>query len=159
MMSRTSNEDSICSTKQRISKSKNFQSNIFLAYNDNSCQKRISKPTEYSEHSTTSQIVGLPGCVKRGMYDIKDDKKFYNKQNVGHLYKMQKDYNCDVVKDAPETEYNVFPAQKRFGPNYNANKSISHIFGNNDDIDNIKPKGKKAFYGTRNDFKSQIVFA
>jgi hypothetical protein len=44
----------------------------------------------------TSAVVTLPGGIKRDMYKIKDDKKFINKKNLGHLYKLQRDYGSDI---------------------------------------------------------------
>ena len=165
MMSRTANEESICGTQQRISHSNNFKSEIFTPYLNTEPQKRISKPTEHTNYSTTSQIVGLPGCVKRGMYDIKDDKKFNVKNNIGHMYKMQRDYNCHLSYDMPNSKTipncSEFPIKQRFGNSYRkGGDTKANIF--NIDCDNskeIRNKGKKTFYNTHKDFLSQIVFA
>ena len=162
MLSRTSGEESICSNNPRVSKSKSFQSSVFTKYNDRDYrtnQKRISKPTENSSYSTTSQIVALPGCVKRDKYSIRDDQKFYNKQNIGFLYKMQKDYNCDVIegrlRNAEESQNFNF-AERRYGGSYK-DKNNSQIFNNapKENDDSMRKTGKKTFYGT-NVFKSQI---
>ena len=130
LISRTSKESSICGTNQRISKSKNFQSNLFSTVTTPYNERRLLKNTANTKHSTTTQIVALPGCVKRSKYDIKDDKKFYNKQNVGYLIKMQKEFN-DVVNDKrfKEEEVNKFPTEERYGNSF-GNKNSSQILGN-----------------------------
>ena len=168
-MSKTSNEESICGTKQRISKSKNFQSNIFSPLNNSTTpyndpnQRRIIKATDNSQYSTTTQIVGLPGGVKRGQFDIKDDKKFYNKQNIGYLYKMQREYNDAFSNEINKEEVEgdkEFPTEQRYGSTFH-NKNRSQILGNEDKInnDNSLKKGKKRPIGACNYFQSQIQFS
>ena len=167
-MSKTSNEESICGTKQRISKSKNFQSNIFSPLNNSTTpyndpnQRRLIKGTDNSQYSTTTQIVGLPGGVKRGQYDIKDDKKFYNKQNIGYLYKMQREYNDAFTSEVNKDDQvdKEFPTDQRSGSTFH-NKNRSQILGNEDNInnDNNLNKGKKRPIGACNYFQSQIQFS
>jgi hypothetical protein len=58
--------------------------------------KRILGETGYTEYDRTTQIVALPGGIKRDKYKIKDDQKFINKTNQGHIYKIMRDYNSNL---------------------------------------------------------------
>lgn len=158
MISRTSNEESICGSNQRISKSKTYQSKIFPNENEKFEPKRISKESQFSNHLTQTQIVNLPGGIKRGVYDIKDDKFFDNKRNIGHIYKLNKDFNADIIlkenlKDSYNNDVypnqkvinqNPYPVQQRFRGSYKKNNE-SGIFDMNRKEDYIKP-GKRMFH-------------
>ncbi len=168
MMSRTSNEESICGNNQRISKSKTYQSTIFPNENEKYEPKRVSKETEFSNHTTQTQIVNLPGGIKRGTYEIKDDKYFDNKRNIGHIYKLNKDFNADIIlrenlKDEnnenvyPSEQFlgkNPYPVQQRFRGSFNTKNYESGIFDMNRKVDTVKP-GKRMFYNMPN-MKSQF---
>ena len=52
---------------------------------------------KYKNYDHTTQIVALPGGQKRDKYSIKDDQKFKNKKNPGHIVKMMRDYNSTIV--------------------------------------------------------------
>lgn len=158
MMSRTSNEESICGNNQRISKSKTYQSTIFPNENEKYEPKRMSKEAEFSNHLTQTQIVNLPGGIKRGTYEIKDDKYFDNKRNIGHIYKLNKDFNADIIlrenlKDEnnenvyPSERFlgkNPYPVQQRFKGSFHNKNYESGIFDMNRKEDAIRP-GKKMF--------------
>lgn len=58
--------------------------------------KRNVNGRGYKEKQMTSQIVSLPGCVKRDKYRIKDDHKFINKTNQGHVFKIERDYKSNI---------------------------------------------------------------
>ena len=68
----------------KIKNSKTFESNIFPIDNAPMDKVRHSKETKYSDRLHKTQITTLPGCIKRGKYDIKDDKYFMNKNNESY---------------------------------------------------------------------------
>ena len=80
----------------KIINSKTFESNIFPIDDTPIDKIRHSKETKYSDRLHKTQITTLPGCVKRGKFDIKDDKYFLNKNNASYLYKVEHDFNSNV---------------------------------------------------------------
>lgn len=102
-------------------KPNNYQSNVLSRdYYDNNGEKRHFKESSNYDYTTKTQITTLPGGVKRNKYEIKDDLYIRKPYNESRLYKMVRDYNCDISyeKDyAPITQgYNVnsFPTKQRF---------------------------------------------
>ena len=168
--------NSLYSKNKRISNSKTFQSNVFPNENDPIEKIRHNKETKYSDRLHKTQITTLPGCVKRGKYDIKDDKKFNVKNTESYLYKMEHDFTSKVhfgplTKEEEEIE-NHFPIEQRYQGSYQRGVKDNDIFnvgltngykynyGNDYDDENgdrIAYKGKKKFRNN-NTFKSQIEF-
>ena len=168
--------NSLYSKNKRISNSKTFQSNVFPNENDPIEKIRHNKETKYSDRLHKTQITTLPGCVKRGKYDIKDDKKFNVKNTESYLYKMEHDFTSKVhfgplTKEEEEIE-NHFPIEQRYHGSYQRgvkdndifnvglNNGYKYNYGNDYDDDNgdrIVYKGKKKFRNN-NTFKSQIEF-
>ena len=165
-------------SKRRISNSKTFQSNVFPSDNDPVDPIRHNKPAKYSDMLHKTQITTLPGCVKRGKYDIKDDKKFNMKNTESYLYKMERDFSSNVcfgpLTKEEEEAVNNFPIEQRYQGSYqrgvkdndifnlkmnkeNDNPYGDHRYGYNND-ENNNYKGKKMFKNN-NTFKSQIEFA
>ena len=166
-------------SKKRISNSKTFQSNVFPNENDPVDKVRHNKETEFSDRLHKTQITTLPGCVKRGKYDIKDDKNFNVRNSESYLYKMERDFSSNVhfrplTKEEEEIE-NHFPIEQRYQGSYQRGVKDNDIFnlkmnkGNNyeyvnnygygyNDDEEINNKGKRMFKNN-NTFKSQIEFA
>jgi hypothetical protein len=173
MMSRTSAEDTIIGSNQRIANNKTYHSSVFPQPEEKDEIKRISRPTQYSNHSTTSQIVALPGCVKRDQNQIKDDYKRYNINNMGHVMKLQKDFNADLVlkEELPYNGYyyknqeslddmnnNYIVNSQRFGGVAKKLLETNTIFNPNAKPEIEKPRGRKNFYGQKN-LQSQLQLA
>ena len=173
MMSRTSAEDTIIGSNQRIANNKTYQSSVFPQPEEKDEIKRISRPTQYSNHSTTSQIVALPGCVKRDYNQIKDDYKRFNINNMGHVFKLQKDFNADLVlkEELPYNGYyyknqeslddmnnNYIVNSQRFGGVAKKLLETNTIFNPNAKPEIEKPRGRKNFYGQKN-LQSQLQLA
>ena len=102
-------------------KPNNYQSNVLSRdYYDNNGEKRHFKESSNYDYSTKTQITTLPGGVKRNKYEIKDDLYIRKPYNESRLYKMVRDYNCDISYEKdydPITQgYNVnsFPTKQRF---------------------------------------------
>ena len=164
-------------SKKRISNSKTFQSNVFP--NENVDKVRHNKETKFLDRLHKTQITTLPGCVKRGKYDIKDDKNFNVRNSESYLYKMERDFSSNVhfgplTKEEEEIE-NHFPIEQRYQGSYQRGVKDNDIFnlkmnkGNNyeyvnnygygyNDVEEINNKGKRMFKNN-NTFKSQIEFA
>ncbi len=78
-----------------------------------------------------TQITTLPGCVKRGKYDIKDDKKFNFKNSESYIYKMEHDFNSNVhfgPLTKEEEEKNKFPIEQRYRGSYQRGVKDNDIF-------------------------------
>ena len=166
--------NSLYSQNKRISNSKTYQSNIFPNENDPVEKIRHNKETKFSDRLHKTQITTLPGCVKRGKYDIKDDKNFNVRNTESYLYKMEHDYSSNVhfgplTKEEEEIE-NRFPIEQRYQGSYQKGVKDNDIFntgknrGNKYDYGNyyeneerVNCKGKKMFRNN-NTFKSQIEF-
>ena len=168
--------NSLYSKNKRISNSKTFQSNVFPNENDPIERIRHSRETKFSDRLHKTQITTLPGCVKRGKYDIKDDKKFNVKNSESYLYKMEHDFTSQVrfgplTKEEEEIE-NYFPIEQRYQGSYQRgvkdndifnvgmNNGYKYNYGNDYEDENeerIAYKGKKKFRNN-NTFKSQIEF-
>lgn len=102
-------------------KPNNYQSNVLSRdYYDNNGEKRHFKESSNYDYTTKTQITTLPGGVKRNKYEIKDDLYIRKPYNESRLYKMVRDYNCDISYEKdydPITQgYNVnsFPTKQRF---------------------------------------------
>ena len=170
--------NSLYPKNNKVSNSKTYQSNVFPNENDPIDNVRHVKLTKYSDRLHKTQITTLPGCVKRGKYDIKDDKKFNVKNSESYLYKMEHDFSSNVhfgplTKEEEEIE-NHFPIEQRYQGSYQRGVKDNDIFnlkmkqgnpynygnypgyGYNDD-ENINCKGKKMFKNNKT-FKSQIEF-
>ncbi len=167
--------NSLYSKNKRISNSKTFQSNVFPNENEPIEKIRHNRETKFSDRLHKTQITTLPGCVKMGKYDIKDDKNFNVRNTESYLYKMEHDFSSNVhfgplTKEEEEIE-NRFPIEQRYQGSYQRGVRDNDIFnvkqkmnkydyGN--DYDNAEEekfnyKGKKMFRNN-NTFKSQIEF-
>ena len=162
---------------QRISNSKTFQSKVFPNENEPLEKIRHNGETKYSDRMYKTQITTLPGCVKRGKYDIKDDKKFNFKNSESYIYKMEHDFSSNVhfgPLTKEEEEINKFPLQQRYHGSYQRGVKDNDIFNlkmnkenrynytsdfnkESNDEERINYKGKKMFRNN-NTFKSQIEF-
>lgn len=119
-------------SKKRISNSKTFQSNVFPNENDPVEKVRHNKETKFSDRLHKTQITTLPGCVKRGKYDIKDDKNFNVRNSESYLYKMERDFSSNVhfgplTKEEEEIE-NHFPIEQRYQGSYQRGVKDNDIF-------------------------------
>ena len=167
--------NSLYSKNKRISNSKTFQSNVFPNENEPIEKIRHNRETKFSDRLHKTQITTLPGCVKMGKYDIKDDKNFNVRNTESYLYKMEHDFSSNVhfgplTKEEEEIE-NRFPIEQRYQGSYQRGVRDNDIFnvkqkmnkydyGN--DYDNAEEekfnyKGKKMFRNN-NTFKSQLEF-
>ena len=159
-------------SKKRISNSKTFQSNVFPNENEPVEKIRHNKLTKYSDRLHKTQITTLPGCVKRGKYDIKDDKNFNIRNTESYLYKMEHDFTSNVhfgplTKEEEEIE-NHFPIEQRYQGSYQRGVKDNDIFNLKMKYENGNGYGydedyKTNFTGKRmfknnNTFKSQIEF-
>ena len=164
-------------SKKRISNSKTYQSNVFPNESDPVDKIRHTKQSKYSDMLHKTQITTLPGCVKRGKYDIKDDKKFNLKNTESYLYKMEHDFSSNVcfgpLTKEEEAVVNNFPIEQRYQGSYQRGVKDNDIFNlkkNNENNysyednrygynvdENKNYKGKKMFKNN-NTFKSQIEF-
>lgn len=175
MMSRTSGEESLCSRNKKISNSKTFQSNVFPTENFGPEEVKHFKETKFSDQLHKTQITTLPGGVKRGKYEIKDDAKFGVRNTESYLYKMTHDYNCNVNFDKKENEegddeekYNEFPTEKRYQGSYHRGVKDNDIFGTNENNNNKNNYdynrnnynySHKKIFSDNQTFKSQIDFS
>ena len=167
--------NSLYSKNKRISNSKTFQSNVFPNTNEPMEKIRHSRETKFSDRLHKTQITTLPGCIKRGKYDIKDDKSFNVKNTESYFYKMEHDFSSNVhfgpLTKEEEME-NRFPKEQRYQGSYQRGVRDNDIFnlkmngmnkydyGNeyeNDEEEKTNYKGKKKFINN-NTFKSQIEF-
>lgn len=166
--------NSLYSQNKKIINSKTFQSNVFPNENEPIDNIRHVKQTKYSDRLHKTQITTLPGCIKRGKYDIKDDKNFNVKNSESYLYKMEHDFSSNVhfgplTKEEEEIENN-FPVKQRYQGSYQRGVKDNDIFnlkmnkynygdsgyGFNDE-EKTNCKGKKMFRNNKT-FKSQIEF-
>jgi hypothetical protein len=167
--------NSLYSKNKRISNSKTFQSNVFPNANEPVEKIRHSRETKFSDRLHKTQITTLPGCIKRGKYDIKDDKNFNVRNTESYFYKMEHDFSSNVhfgpLTKEEEME-NKFPIEQRYQGSYQRGVRDNDIFnlkmngvnkydyGNeyvNDEEEKSNYKGKKKFINN-NTFKSQIEF-
>ena len=147
----------------RIVNSKTFESNIFPIDETPIDKMRHTKETKYSDRLHKTQITTLPGCIKRGKYDIKDDKYFGIKNTESYMYKVEYDYNSNVhfgplSKEEKKIDMN-FPVKQRYQGSYHRGVKDNDIFNlnNEEEKQNNYIPGKKLFKNY-NSFKSQIVF-
>ena len=149
----------------KIINSKTYESNVFPKNDDQPLDKlRHIKETKYSDRLHKTQITTLPGCIKRGKYDIKDDKFYGMKNTESYLYKVEHDYNSNVLfgplsKEEEKVE-NYFPVEQRYHGSYQRGVKDNDIFNLKDEEEeenNFIP-GKKLFKDNKT-FKSQIMFA
>ncbi len=147
----------------RIVNSKTFESNIFPIDETPIDKMRHIKETKYSDRLHKTQITTLPGCIKRGKYDIKDDKYFGIKNTESYMYKVEYDYNSNVhfgplSKEEKKIDMN-FPVKQRYQGSYHRGVKDNDIFNlnNEEEKQNNYIPGKKLFKNY-NSFKSQIVF-
>ena len=166
--------NSLYSQNKKIINSKTFQSNVFPNENEPIDNIRHVKQTKYSDRLHKTKITTLPGCIKRGKYDIKDDKNFNVKNSESYLYKMEHDFSSNVhfgplTKEEEEIENN-FPVKQRYQGSYQRGVKDNDIFNlkmnkyNNgdsgygfNDEEKTNCKGKKMFRNNKT-FKSQIEF-
>ena len=148
---------------KKVINSKTYQSNIFPKNDIPSDRVRHSKETKYSDRLHKTQITTLPGCVKRGKYDIKDDKYFGMRNTESYLFKVEHDYNSNVHfgplnKEEEKVEMN-FPVGQRYQGSYQRGVKDNDIFNlsNQEGEQNMIIPGKKLFKN-KNAFRSQIVF-
>jgi hypothetical protein len=147
----------------RIINSKTFESNIFPIDDTPIDKVRHSKETKYSDRLHKTQITTLPGCVKRGKFDIKDDKYFGKKNNESYLYKVEHDFNSNVhfgpLSQKEEKVEMYFPVKQRYQGSYQRGVKDNDIFNlnNEEEKQNSFIPGKKLFKNN-NSFKSQIIF-
>ena len=131
MLSRTSKEGG----DQINSNPKNFENDVLARnhYHYDGEKKHFKESSNY-DYTTKTQITTLPGGVKRNKYEIKDDMYFRKPYNESRLYKMVRDYNCNInyEKDYdPITQgYNVntFPIYQRFYGSYKRGMKDHDIF-------------------------------
>jgi hypothetical protein len=149
---------------KKVINSKTFQSNIFQRNEGVSDITRHSKETKYSDRLHKTQITTLPGCVKRGKNDIKDDKYFIMRNSESYLYKVQHDYNSNLnfgpLTREEEKVQNYFPVEQRYHGSYHRGVKDNDIFNLNKNEgrnNNVFIPGKKIFKDN-NAFKSQIIF-
>ena len=149
----------------KIKNSKTYESNIFPYDNKKEIDKlRHIKETKYSDRLHKTQITTLPGCIKKGKYDIKDDKYFGIKNTESYLYKVEHDYNSNVLfgplsKEEEKFE-NYFPVEQRYHGSYQRGVKDNDIFNLNNEEEEKKNniiKRKKLFKDNKT-FKSQIMF-
>lgn len=162
ILSRTSGEETICGKSKKISNSKTFQSNVFPNENDNPTQIKHYKESEYSDHLHKTQITTLPGGIKRGKYDIKDDANFNLRNTESYLYKMSHDYNSNInfngIESSEKENYNIFPTLQRFQGSYQRGVKNNDIFNNYSTEDENGKISHKKLFSDNNTFKSQIEF-
>jgi len=147
----------------KVINSKTYQSNIFPKDDLPSEKIRHTKETKYSDRLHKTQITTLPGCIKRGKNDIKDDKYFGMRNTESYLYKVEHDFNSNVPfgpfnKEEEKVEMN-FPVEQRYHGSYQRGVKDNDIFNINDTEikQNSIIHGKK-FFKNISAFKSQIVF-
>ena len=107
---------------------------IPLNINNNYGEKRHFKESNYYDYTTKTQIVHLPGCIKRNKYDIKDDYYFQKPYNYSRLFKLVYDYNSNINYEknySPITQgYNInsFPTKERYYGSYKRGVEDHDIF-------------------------------
>ena len=145
-----------------VKNSKTFQSNIFPNKEIPFFKLRHIKESKYSDQLHKTQITTLPGCVKRGKNDIKDDNYFGMKNTESYLYKVEHDFNSNVyfgpnTKEEEKVSMN-YPVEQRYHGSYKRGVKDNDIFNLNKEgkPENIIP-GKKMFKN-KNAFRSQIIF-
>lgn len=146
--------------------SKTYQSNVFPDENCNDeNERRHFKASNFIDYGTKTQITTLPGGVKRGHFEIKDDVNFKINNSESRLYKLIHDYNNDLTYDDAHPigqgyNENTFPVNERFHGSYKRGVIDHDIFNlKSKDIDNNnenKKTGKKII--NNNTFKSQFEF-
>ena len=148
---------------KKVINSKTFQSNIFQRNEDSSDITRHTKETKFSDRLHKTQITTLPGCVKRGKNDIKDDKYFMMRNTESYLYKVEHDFNSNLnfgpLTKEEEKVQNYFPVKQRYQGSYHRGVKDNDIFNlnENEERNNNFVPGKKIFKDN-NAFKSQIIF-
>ena len=147
---------------KKVINSKTYQSSIFPKNDTPSESIRHSKETRYSDRLHKTQITTLPGCVKRGKNDIKDDKYFGMRNTESYLYKVEHDYNSNVhfgpLNQEAEEKFEMnFPVEQRYHGSYQRGVKDNDIFNldNKEGKQNENIPGKKLF---KNKNASQIVF-
>lgn len=102
MLDRTSKEETIAS-KGMKSNPKAYTSSVFRDnVGDKQQELRHNKSTVHTDHTHTTQIHGLPGCVKRDAKLIKDDVKNYEcRTNYARCMKRDREYGPVVVDKDP----------------------------------------------------------
>ena len=159
LISKTSKEG-----QNKVSRNLENNNNIFNSYPYYNTEKNHFKKSNNYEMGTTTQITTLPGCVKRGKFDIKDDKYFLNKNNASYLYKVEHDFNSNVhfgpLTKKEEKVAMFFPVKQRYQGSYQRGVKDNDIFNlnNEEEKQNSYVPGKKLFKNN-NSFKSQIIFA
>ena len=148
---------------KKIINSKTFQSNIFPISDAPTDKIRHSKETRYSDRLHKTQITTLPGCIKRGKNDIKDDNYSGMRNTDSYLYKVEHDFNSNVyfgpmTKEEEKVEIN-FPVEQRYHGSYQRGVKDNDIFNlNNEEEVPSAIISRKKLFRNNNAFKSQIVF-
>ena len=136
---------------KKILNSKTFQSSIFPKNDIPSDKLRHTKETKYSDRLHKTQITTLPGCVKRGKNDIKDDNYPGMKNTESYLYKVEHDFNSNVyfgsLNKEEEKVQMYFPVEQRYQGSYQRGVKDNDIFNlsNKNEKQNAFVPGKKLF--------------
>jgi len=151
---------------EKINNSKTFQSHVFPNPNEPIEKIRHYRQTKFSDRLHKTQITTLPGCIKRGKYDIKDDQNFSMRNSESYLYKMEHDFSSNVhfgplSKEEQQIE-NYFPTEQRYQGSYQRWNRDNDIFNfkkysnkqeEEEKVNNYH--GKKLFKNNKT-FQSQI---
>jgi hypothetical protein len=83
----------------------------------------VFRKAELKKYDHTTQVVCVPGGLKREDRQIKDDKKFINKTNQGHVFKVMRDYNSNINCLNNKEVESFYPTEQRFGKFYNRHEN------------------------------------
>lgn len=175
-------------TKSRKANPKVYQSFRFSEECNAELYKRNLKEGEFKKYDNTTQIVALPGGVKRQEFEIRDDSKPITSKNYqSYSTKLNRDYNSNIaclpgsmvkrqVEERPNLKIRKFQNSDIFNTNtnYNSNvntsynsfkvsnkraENITRIFEQSNDEKRLIPNPKGKPNQIRNPFISQITFA
>jgi hypothetical protein len=123
----------------------------------------INRDVEYKKYDTTTQIVALPGGVKRSHCEINDDSKFASgKVNQSYSTKLHRDYKSNIsclpgsmINGYNERQKHVNIKKYQTNDIFNTN-SNTYTNYNTFKVSNRKPESSFRVFGQSQDEKKLI---
>ena len=124
-----------------------YKSSCFDFYSPIASTRRVAKPTLLDKYTKTTQIMNLPGGVKRSTEDINDDEKRIrsmsgNTMRESYQKRVINDHNSNVACLPGCTINTVSSRGRRFNGKKNEEHNIFCIGNNRKDVNNTYQKKK-----------------
>jgi len=97
LINRTDNESSITHCRKAPNKKVYKSSVLTEGADDGNRSRKVIGEGEFNVYNKTTQIVTLPGGVKRNSSEINDDNRNYEKNQESYNVKLRKDYSSKIA--------------------------------------------------------------